>query len=126
MTRSFHEPVDPFDLFDREKAQEIVADREERRRQHEERVKREDEQAERQRQAATRRSFQINARQLVAEYAAAGVSPPRVDFDGVPTVSLSMLLSLGWRVECVSGENKLVEPPPIPARRRSSNAEQGS
>lgn len=51
-----------------------------------------------------------NARALLREYAAAGVRPPRVDADGVPTVSLSMLRMMGWTVESFGGEGVLVRP----------------
>lgn len=77
--------------------------------------------------------MRANASQLVEQYRAAGVDPPAVDAQGVPTCSLSLLLSTGWRVEEheneVGGEVRrvLTRPAPPPARRaRGRNDEQGS
>lgn len=44
------------------------------------------------------------------EYQRAGVAPPFVDLDGAPTVSLSLLLNQGWRIEQVGQQSTLVRP----------------
>jgi hypothetical protein len=71
--------------------------------------------AERQQSAAIKsrldeRAREANRRQVIAEYQAAGVEPLQVDGDGKPTVSLSMLLRFGWKVEIVSGQPTLIRP----------------
>lgn len=57
--------------------------------------------------ATTRRA---NESFLKAEYERAGVAPPFTDGRGVPTVSLSLLRSQGWRVEAFGDEKVLVRP----------------
>ncbi len=57
------------------------------------------------------RASETNRRQVIAEYQAAGISPPLIDGNGKPTVSLSMLLRLGWKVEDISGKPVLIHPP---------------
>lgn len=44
------------------------------------------------------------------EYERAGVAPPITDDDGNPTVSLTLLLSFGWRIEQVGEDRVLVRP----------------
>lgn len=51
-----------------------------------------------------------NARALVREYRRFGVEPPFTNGHGIPTTSLSLLLSNGWRVEEVGGKNVLLRP----------------
>ena len=52
-----------------------------------------------------------NARNVLREYAAAGVAPPLIDAEGVPTCTLGLLLRLGWTVEGRSDGPVLVGPP---------------
>lgn len=54
---------------------------------------------------ATARTLDNNRRQLLAEYERAGVEPPFVDENGKPTMSLSMLLRLGWSIKQISIEH---------------------
>lgn len=60
--------------------------------------------------ARTAFSKNASARLRRREYEAAGVLPPHVDENGEPTCSLALLLTMGWRLECYSGENVLVKP----------------
>lgn len=79
-------------------------------------------------------SARTNAMLLTEQYLAAGVEPPALDAAGAPTCSLSMLLSIGWRIEEyeneVSGEVRraLMRPSAVPQARRARgrNDEQGS
>lgn len=97
-------------------------------------VRARDEQAEVARRASSKIfSMRANAAQLVEQYLAAGVDPPAVDANGVPTCSLSLLLTTGWRIAEIENEaggevrRTLERPPPASARRaRSRNDEQGS
>lgn len=74
------------------------------RRQEEERVLAET------RARSTKLTLRANESFLKAEFANAGVEPPVVDDRGVPTASLSMLLSLGWRIEVMGRDRTLVKP----------------
>lgn len=101
-------------------------------------VRAQEERAEAARRASSKIfSMRANAAQLVEQYVAAGVRPPIVDLDGVPTVSLSLLLTTGWRIEEETRDEtehggevrrKLTKPPAIPPARRARgrNDEQGS
>lgn len=51
-----------------------------------------------------------HARSLLREYEAAGVAPPFTTEEGVPTVSLSMLLMIGWSVDVFGGVATLHRP----------------
>lgn len=67
------------------------------------------------------RSHSANDRLRIAEYANLGVTPPYTNGNGVPTVSLGLLMQQGWRIEEISGMNKLIQPngrprPPIEYR----------
>jgi hypothetical protein len=127
VTRSHHEPLELEDIFERDEAARRRKMADDVVEANKKRIEREDKAAAERKEAARRFAMKVNADQLCAEYRTAGVEPPRTDFDGVPTTSLSMLLLLGWRIECVSGQNRLVEPPPLPKRkRRDENDEQGS
>ena len=56
---------------------------------------------------------------LLTEYERAGVRPPYVNDDNVPTISLSLLLQRGWKIEEVNGERTLIQPPqPSPHKRK--------
>lgn len=55
-------------------------------------------------------TLRANESFLLAEYERAGVAPPFTNGRGVPTVSLSLLLSQGWRVESFGDERILVRP----------------
>lgn len=51
---------------------------------------------------------ETNQNMILAQYRAAGVEPPSKTL-----VSLTMLFSLGWRIEEVDGVKTLVAPPPL-------------
>lgn len=70
--------------------------------------------------ATTRRA---NESFLLAEYERSGVSPPIVGENGLPTVSLSMLLWQGWRIEQIGEERTLVRPAARAARPRKTRAD---
>lgn len=60
-----------------------------------------------------------NASVLILEYAAQRVRPPLTDGHGVPTVSLPMLLQLGWTIQRVGdGLAVLLRPEPEQPRKR--------
>lgn len=56
------------------------------------------------------RAKETNRRQVLGEYQAAGVEPLQVDGSGRPTATLSLLLSVGWKIENISGKNVLIAP----------------
>jgi hypothetical protein len=53
---------------------------------------------------------------LCEQYRAAGVEPVHVNSEGVPTVSLTLILSIGWTIQEVDGEKRLFLPSAPPAR----------
>jgi hypothetical protein len=71
-----------------------------------------------------------NASVLIHEYAAQGVRPPLTDGHGVPTVSLAMLLQLGWTIQRVGeGLGVLLRPEPKPEpppRKRMEDYDQST
>jgi hypothetical protein len=81
----------------------------------------ETEEAERRKAEYDQNAARWNGRLRLQEYQRAGVTPPTVDFDGWPTVSLPMLLRLGWSIERVGGEAVLARPAsrPAPAPRKT-------
>lgn len=128
MVRAFHEPreFDEFDIFDHGEAVRRQNDRAETIRRGEERIARENAAAAQRKLESDARAMQYNRDQRLREYQTAGVRPLRTDFDGYPTCSLPFLLSLGWTIVEISGEKKLVEPPPPKPQRPSGNNEQGT
>lgn len=56
------------------------------------------------------RTKSSNEQQLLAQYREAGVEPPLVNAEGIPTVSLTLLLSMGWTIGDYLGERKLLRP----------------
>ena len=112
MPRDYYEPTSyDDDLFEAEEA----AKRADRRKQAEKAgdalAAEEARQAAALRARIDERAAETNRRQVIAEYQAAGVEPLRVDGNGRPTVSLSMLLRIGWTIENISGKNVLIYPP---------------
>ena len=59
---------------------------------------------------ATETTKRANESFLKAEYERAGVEPPFTNGRGIPTVSLSLLISQGWRVQNLGDERVLVRP----------------
>ena len=105
--KSFHEPFDRYDDL------EELEDKKRRSRERLEKAriaKELEDKAEAKRLAqAIEFTQRSNERYLRREYEIAGVQPQHVDDKGNPTVSLSMLLRLGWRIETIGDENVLVE-----------------
>jgi hypothetical protein len=125
--RDFSEPWEPEDIFDREEAAR-------RRRVRDDMIVRnaaitaQEEAAEAARQAdlAARRR-QAGAEEIVGQYQAAGVKPLAVNADGVPLVSLSMLLSMGWTVVQFEGAATLVQPQHIaPPRKKRGDYDENT
>lgn len=71
-----------------------------------------------------------NATVLIHEYAAQGIHPPLTDGRGVPTVSLAMLLQIGWTIQRVGdGLALLLRPEPKPEqlpRKRMEDYDQST
>lgn len=60
--------------------------------------------------AADALSRRANEAVLIHEYASQGLRAPYTDGNGVPTVSLAMLLRLGWTINRSPGTNILMRP----------------
>jgi hypothetical protein len=109
---------DPFDMFDREEAQRrrILADTV-----RERAAAIEAEEAAKQ-AVAKKRSTEFTLRNrddvLCEQYRAAGVNTVHTNSEGVPTASLSLLLSIGWTIQEMDGEKRLFLPSAPPARER--------
>lgn len=118
--RDIHDDLDE-SLFDQEEAEARRIEREQRRARAEEQGR--ERAAEDAAIAARAAKFrdETNARMLVDEYRRAGVEPPKVDGDGAPTCSLTLLLWMGWTIEELGlGVRRLVSPPPpAPVKPRS-------
>jgi hypothetical protein len=101
---------DPFDMFDRDDAQRrrVLADTV-----RERAAAIEAEETEKQ-AVAKERSTEFTLRNrddvLCEQYRAAGVNPVHVNSEGVPTASLTLLLSIGWTIHEVDGEKRLFLP----------------
>jgi hypothetical protein len=81
------------------------------------------------REEATAFTLQVNKRMALREWMAAGITPPSVDVDGYPLVSLSLYLTMGWTIgPGEHGENMLYPPPPQedPRKRETQINEMGS
>lgn len=97
------------DIFDRAEAEERRARVQAARELNAARDAQEAAQAEARRQKATAYTMMVNERHRRAEYRGRGVEPPMIG--GVQTrASLSLLLSVGWRIEQQMGRNVLVPP----------------
>lgn len=108
--REFSEPWQPEDIFDRQEAAERRARIEQSQADHAAMLKHEAEQAAARKIKAVDLSRRANESFLNHEYSSNGVTPPWTNGSGVPTVSLSLLKWMGWRVENYSGQATLVEP----------------
>jgi hypothetical protein len=72
---------------------------------------------------AALRARRNNAVMHMREYQKAGVAPRKLDENGYPVESLTMLLDLGWTIEpAFGGGNELVPPKPGRARWSSDSA----
>lgn len=111
MPRDYFEPTSyDDDLFDAEEAKRRTARREAAKAARDAMAETEAKAAVILKARIDERARETNRRQVIAEYQAAGVEPLEVDGNGKPTVSLSMLLRLGWRVENISGQPTLIRP----------------
>ena len=103
--------IDDLDnLFDRDEARHL---REERQINREQAIEKEREESDREAARGARiaaENLLANRREVLDSYTRAGVTPPHLDKDGFPNCSLTMLLSLGWRVEEVEGTKVLLRP----------------
>lgn len=108
--RSWHDPIDPFDLFERQAAEAEAA----RLAEAKEKSRLVLEAVARERAEAVARcakwTAEANRRALLGEYQRAQVKPPFVDADGRPTVSLTLLRWMGWTIEPIGDRNVLVAP----------------
>ncbi len=117
--RSFNEPWEPEDIFDRAEAAERRA-RMDDIKERNAMIAAQDAAAEAERKESARLfSLRANADQIIEQYHAAGVEPVAVNDDGVPFFSLSMLLKNGWTIEEVNGIPKLIAPPKSTVKRKS-------
>lgn len=110
MVRQFHEPYEPEDIFDRAEAQERRARIDAARADHEVMARHEAEQEAVRKESAHLNSLRANDMLLRHEYERAGVEPLKTNGSGVPTVSLSLLRSMGWTIEQVGERNMLIAP----------------
>lgn len=110
MPRDFSDPWEPEDIFDRQEAAERRARIDRVQAEHATMLKHDAKQAELRKIKAQDLSRRANESFLNHEYSSAGVTPPWTNGNGVPTVSLSLLKQMGWRVENYSGQATLVEP----------------
>jgi len=129
MPRNFSEPWEPEDIFDQQEAAER------RRRmdaiaEHNAILAAQEAAADAARQAENvARVKAAHARTIIGQYQAAGVEPLAVDANGVPLLSLSMLISMGWSIVAIEGENYLVKPQhikPPESRKRKADYDQGN
>ena len=68
-----------------------------------------------------KQSLRFNAMLMLREWRAAGVVCPWLDGEGLPKTSLSMLLTLGWKIEDRMDGPVLVPPPkPVDDRKRET------
>lgn len=100
--------ADDFDIFERAETDERRARAEAARKDHEAFEQYERDQAALRKIAADATTRRSNESALLGEYRRAGVQPPFTNGAGIPTVSLSMLSRMGWKIEVLDGEMRLV------------------
>ncbi len=112
MATRFRRDLDDEEFLDQREVEDRKAERAERRAVAEQQAK--DRAAEDAAMAARVARFgkETSARSLWSEYDAAGVQPVKLDANGVPTCSLSLLLKIGWTIEETHIGKRLREPPP--------------
>lgn len=108
--REFSDPWEPEDIFDRQAAAERRAKIEQAQADHAAMLKHDADQAALRKVKADDTSRRANESFLNHEYSSHGITPPWTNGAGVPTVSLSLLKWMGWRVENYSGQATLIEP----------------
>ena len=114
--------LDEFDLFEKEEAARRMAHRAELQRVADEEREKEEKQREVARAAALERKRIGDGQALLRQYHANGVEPISVDGDGFPTVSYSMLMKMGWSVEKLEGQNRLVGPQIVKQERQEDES----
>lgn len=114
--------LDEHDLFEKEEAARRMAHRAELQRVADEERKKEEDQRAIARAAALERKRVGDGQALLRQYHANGVEPISVDGDGFPTVSYSMLMRMGWWVEKLEGENRLVGPQIVKQERQEDES----
>ena len=114
--------LDEFDLFEKEEAARRMAHRAELQRIADEERDKEEKQREVARSSALERKRIGDGQALLRQYHANGVEPISVDGDGFPTVSYSMLMRMGWSVEKLEGENRLVGPQIVKQERQEDES----
>ena len=112
--------LDEFDLFEKEEAARRMVHRAEIQRSADEEREKEEEQRSVARAAALERKRIGDGQALLRQYHANGVEPISVDGDGFPTVSYSMLMKMGWSVEKLEGQNRLVGPQFVKQERQEN------
>ena len=113
---------DEHDLFEKEEAARRMAHRAELQRVADEEREKEEKQREVARAAALERKRIGDGQALLRQYHANGVEPISVDGDGFPTVSYSMLMKMGWSVEKLEGQNRLVGPQIVKQERQEDES----
>lgn len=122
MPRSFSEPYEPEDIFDRAEAAERRARIDAAKERNAAVAAQEAAQEAEHREAGKAFSLEANERIRLAEYRRAGVSPPVIGGAAVKT-TLPLLLSFGWTIEEVFGERQLIPPQPAPEHKRKTRAD---
>jgi hypothetical protein len=125
--RSFNEPWEPEDIFERADA-EAWRERRAKLLERSAQIAAQHAEAEaKTRESARLFSLQANADQIRRDYREAGVEPVAVDAAGLPFVSLSMLLKNGWTIaDGIDGARELVRPPAAPKRRTRADYDQNT
>ncbi len=108
--RDFSDPWEPEDIFDRQAAAELRARMEASAAQHAAQLKHDAETEALAKENGRLLSIRASGSVMMTEYARAGVEPLETNGRGVPLVSLSLLLCLGWTIESISGKNVLMRP----------------
>jgi hypothetical protein len=108
--REFSEPWKPEDIFDRQEAAARRARIDQAQTDHAALLKHDANQAVLRKIKADDTSRRANESFLKFEYSNAGLVPPWTDGNGIPTVSLSTLKWMGWKIENYSGQATLVAP----------------
>lgn len=98
------------DLFARERAARVAASNADFRERMAQLAAHEREQEAERKARADATTKRANHLALMQEYRQAGVAPPILNDDGTPSLSLSMLLQLGWSIETIEDSVTLIRP----------------
>lgn len=108
--RDFSDPWEPEDIFDRQAAAELRDRMEASASQHAAQLKHDADMEALAKENGRLLSIRASGSVMMTEYARAGVQPLETNGKGVPLVSLPLLLWMGWTIEEISGERKLIRP----------------